>query len=623
MSSNPVVLTPAQQGVACAGASEKILVTAGPGTGKTQTLLARLGHLSEQGHAMASEVLVLSFSRAAVRVIRERVRDMGAENPDVRFVSAATFDSFATRLLSGAAPDGPWKTLVYDARIEAAIALLQAPQGAEARALVASYSHILIDELQDLVGVRDLLVRAVLENAGNGWTLFGDPAQAIYNFSLEGAARAQGCGALYGWLGERFAGQMQTVELRENHRAIGPTATKLVERLAPLGDSLRASAPDYGAARDALETEIAGLKALGDPKDATTQQALGVPVASAILCRTNGQALYLSRYLRERGVAHHLRRGATERAVPAWIAQLLGDWDGETIGRASFEELCEARLPNADADELFRALRRFCAGQGRATVNVEALARRMREGNVPDELCEQGAHTLTVSTIHRAKGLEFDRVLMVWSRDDWRLESEQDETDAFALAEECRTLFVALTRPRKFLLRLPMPDHRGFLWKHRASNRWTRKYGRCKLGDIEVRGDDAHALEPAGAFIEEFDVLEAQTALKQTSVGDAVTLRLKMANNLEGAPRAFYVIEREGLPIGVTGERFGADLYAALKVRRGWDVKWPQRIEGLTLEGVDSVAGLPASARKHGLGSQGLWLRARVSGLGKLTEWQK
>ena len=610
-------LTGEQSRVANADISQQTLVTAGPGTGKTHTLLARLEHLSQQGIAMSSEVLVLSFSRAAVRVIRERVRGGSEDNPDIAFVSAATFDSFATQLLARFDPYGAWTTEIYDKRIEAAIELLEGAEGDEAREMVAGYTHILIDELQDLVGVRDRLVRAVLVAARGGWTLFGDPAQAIYNFSLDDCARAQGSGALYAWLRSQFADTMQTVELSHNHRATSPGAKQLAECLSPLGASLRATSPDYNAIRDDLETQIAALKSLGELRMETTHAALRAPFASAILCRTNGQALILSRYLREKGVPHHLRRGATERALPSWIAHLVCDWDGDTMARASFDELCAERLPDADASELFRALRRFCPGQGRATVDVAGLGRRIREGNLPDELCEQGDHALTISTIHRAKGLEFDRVLMTWSREDWRLETD-DENSEFALAEECRALFVAMTRPRKFLLRLPMLEHQGFLWKHRGSNRWTRKFSRCKVGDIEVRGDDSHALEPAGAHIEKFDVRAAQERLLTAKVGEAVTLRLKRTHNAEGAPRVFYVIEQDGQPLGVTNEAFGRELGGVLKIGRNWEVTWPGNIEGLILEGIDSVAGLPATSIKHGLGLHGIWLRARVSGLGRL-----
>lgn len=627
---NSFALTPEQNGVVTASCEKKILVTAGPGTGKTHTLIARLQHLAEQGHAMASEVLVLSFSRAAVRVVRDRVRGASEESPEVRFVRAATFDSFATQLLSRFDPDGTWTGAVYDQRIEAATGLLNdhnREEGQEARDFLAGFSHILIDEVQDLVGVRDRFVRAILETASRGdggWTVFGDPAQAIYNFSLEGQERASGSGALGVWLRERFADQIQNVELLHNHRATGSSARKLVFGLAPFGETLRRSAPDYRALRDDLETLVSTLPALGELKDSLTLQALRAPVKTAILCRNNGQALYLSRLLRSKGVPHHQRRGATERALPLWIAHLLGDWKGTSISLASFEELCAARLPDlsgqpnsCEPQEMFRSLRRFCPGKGRFDVSIEMLGRRMREGNLPDELTDQGEGTLTISTIHRAKGLEFDRVLMVWSRDDWRAES--GEEDGFATAEECRVLYVALTRPRQFLLRLPMPDHKGFLWKHKTRERWTRKYSTWKVGDIELRGDDSHALDPAGAFVHRFDVGAAQKhLLGEVRVGDPVTLELQMTRNTEGAPRAFYVIQHEDQPIGITGEAFGGDLYAVLKARPGRKVNWPQTIENLFIEGVDSVAGLPATSQKHGLGPNGLWLRARVSGLGKL-----
>ena len=52
--------------------------------------------------------------------------------------------------------------------------------------------HVLVDEIQDLVGPRAQLVMALLRLADAGFTLFGDPAQAIYGHQAaqQGAAPA-------------------------------------------------------------------------------------------------------------------------------------------------------------------------------------------------------------------------------------------------------------------------------------------------------------------------------------------------------------------------------------------------------------------------------------------------
>ena len=94
------------------------LVSAAAGTGKTHTLAGRLTRLVEgEGLSAGDELLVLSFSRAAVAELRRRIAGLAG---DARYVGVATFDSFATRILAAAEPGGPWPGLDYDARIRAA-----------------------------------------------------------------------------------------------------------------------------------------------------------------------------------------------------------------------------------------------------------------------------------------------------------------------------------------------------------------------------------------------------------------------------------------------------------------------------------------------------------------------
>ena len=82
------------------------LSAAAAGTGKTHTLAGRLTRLIERdGLGAGDDVLVLSFSRAAVAELRRRISGLAG---DARYVGVATFDSFATRLLAAAEPDGSW-----------------------------------------------------------------------------------------------------------------------------------------------------------------------------------------------------------------------------------------------------------------------------------------------------------------------------------------------------------------------------------------------------------------------------------------------------------------------------------------------------------------------------------
>ena len=84
------------------------LVSAAAGTGKTHALAGRLTRLIEgEGLGAGDDVLVLSFSRAAVAELRRRIGGLAG---DARYVGVATFDSFATRILAAAEPDGPWRS---------------------------------------------------------------------------------------------------------------------------------------------------------------------------------------------------------------------------------------------------------------------------------------------------------------------------------------------------------------------------------------------------------------------------------------------------------------------------------------------------------------------------------
>ncbi len=76
---------------AAEAAELRVLVDAGPGTGKTLALIARAAHLLRTG-ATADQILILTFSNNAAEEVRERLR--GAV-PDAASVTVSTFHGFA------------------------------------------------------------------------------------------------------------------------------------------------------------------------------------------------------------------------------------------------------------------------------------------------------------------------------------------------------------------------------------------------------------------------------------------------------------------------------------------------------------------------------------------------
>lgn len=589
-------LTDEQVEVVDAPAGARLLVTAGPGAGKTHVLIARLAGLIEEGVSPGHGILVLSFSRAAVGEIRRRVAAAGG---NVRFVRARTFDSFATRLLIGLRPEAEWQNAGYDERIRRATALIRSGDADEE---LEDFEHVLVDEIQDLVGDRADLVRAILERIECGFTLFGDPAQGIYNFQLEGVSRAIGSLALFQWLRDRFD-DLRECHLTKNFRA----QTDEARRALWAGAELNGHAPDYGDIRQRLEDTLLELPPFTSLTDAAPMlRSCQTPVA--ILCRTNGQALLISRELFGLGVRHRLQREATDRAVAPWVAVALGGIERNVVGRSEImgrlSDLPE--LGDLDPDDAWRLLKRL---DRRPDDNLELsrIRERLLAGDVPDELTKPLPADVVVSTVHRAKGLEFHRVVFV--------DPNGDAEDDIEEAEEVRVIYVALTRPTHELYHMPSPDTRGMKSRGNVDDRWVQRgYRHWQIRAIEVRGGDVDRTSPPGTFVFEAGAGDLQRYLcAAVKPGDPVELHLQKSND-----RAFYVVEHDGRSIGVTSEGFGGILFGILKINRGWQVNWPVRIEGLHVESLDTVAGSEAASRSAGLGTAGVWLRPRVFGLGSL-----
>jgi len=85
-----------------------LLVFAGPGTGKTETLARRFAWLVAERGVAPAEILVLTFSRHATGTMRERIvkrlRESAAGTFAVRELHVRTFHGFCARLIDGDAP---------------------------------------------------------------------------------------------------------------------------------------------------------------------------------------------------------------------------------------------------------------------------------------------------------------------------------------------------------------------------------------------------------------------------------------------------------------------------------------------------------------------------------------
>jgi hypothetical protein len=577
----------------------RTLVTAAAGTGKTHVLAGRLAHLVESdGLSAGDDVLVLSFSRAAVGELRRRVTGLAG---DARYVGASTFDAFATRLLAATVPDFLVSYPDYVTRVREAVKLLDEGTQIDEITLVR---HVLVDEIQDLVGPRADLIRALLRRIDSGFTLFGDPAQAIYGHQLQPGGSDTTNAELYQWIRSQFAGALISMDLTYNHR----TETEQTKRVAAIGAHLREPEPDHDKIAYELRTHFLTLPTVSLPgaRRMLLRENAG---SSALLTRTNGEALRYSQGLFDVGIAHRYQRRGDDKAAPAWLTALFAGIDEPTTTRRGLADRLErvAETLSISPEVLFRLVRMLDRGQGR-DVDLRRVADSVRDQDLPEELNQITPSSVVVSTIHRSKGLEFDRVLL---GDPGRPRNGDP-------GEENRIQYVGLSRARTEIFHLDRPDTKG-LAVDAATRRWVRRgFGpdQWKVYEFEVTGTDTHSLHPAGGWLMEADVSETQHYL-ETSVqpGDPLVLELTH-RSADGEPTAYFTVYHSQRPVGMTSEEFAKAL--RLVLRHCGQPMWPRRIRAVHVDLVDTVAGHASVGRKYGLGANGLWLRVRMFGLGIL-----
>ncbi|MEV5015304.1 UvrD-helicase domain-containing protein [Streptomyces sp. NPDC053780] len=596
----------------------RVLVTAGAGAGKTHTLVRRLdalcGHEDPEESLEAADILVLTFSRAAARELRERITRHGDR---ARRVRAQTFDAWAYGVLVQAYPDRDWATTSFDERIRAATEAVE--EGALESGDSVPPSHVVIDEVQDLLGDRRELVEALFDRYQEtcGFTVVGDAAQSVYGFQIEDPTeRNDETGRFFEWLRRSYPDDLVELRLSENFRAVTPEARTALShgpRLQGLRDADEA-AKLYEELRDLL---VDPVNTLADLTDEYTLQGLrDLDDTCAILTRDNRQALVVSRLLHENGVGHRLRRPLEERPVPYWVAELLRRTEATGLSEDRFRSLLEQiPLPHEpNAGGLWAVLRRATRSPGRTALDLDRLRRLVADGRFPDEAADPETARIVVSTVHRAKGLEFDRVIVLTPPTVAELHKQYGtEVD---LPAEARALYVAMTRVRQDLYHVRSPDLPII---KRAGNRKTgrrfvggwRSYDR--FGVVAEAGDVCRDNPPGHAT----DAVATQTyLLHEVGPGQEVLLRKLQYLPVGEDQSPPYALLHRGREIGEASERFRRELFRVQKVSRTWDPWWPDEIRGLRIDTLETVTGSVAAGANAGLGDRGVWAVPRITGIG-------
>ncbi|ASR03338.1 DNA helicase IV [Gordonia rubripertincta] len=587
-----VLLDDNQRRVAEADAGERLVVVAGAGQGKTEVVASRLAHLIEsQGLSASTELLVLSFSRAAVHAIRTRL-----ERREMAEVNVRTFDSFASQLLldDDIEPAGS-----FDGRIRQATHLLR--DSDDAPDLIDDLQHVIIDEVQDLVGDRADFVLEILGKLPDdaGLTVLGDPLQGIYDFVLNDSKSDTSFDEFYERLTTEY--RAETVSLARNYRARGDNCLRVID-LAPVLREL----DDAGAALDRLQDFKYSLPQMERVEDwgFVTLYA----GRTAVLCRSNADVLRISRTMADQSIQHAVRRPAQSFGAARWIAPALAELPGPLVARRDVETRLEQVLVNLESDDAWYLLKGAeGSSRNQGQIDLGRLRNRVKSATVPLTLTQGDDADVIVSTIHRAKGLEFENVFIV---DDGY---EAIENDPWA---RVRQQYVALTRARDnvVIVRPAKPREwsviREYGWLPNRLQERQGPRGKSRAKAIEFGPADVYAARPTSAG--EGQAADIQRTLQAVRAGRPVGAVIDGDRTDIDYP--IYTLTIDGAPIGRTNEDFGIAFATAFKIKPG---TWPAELADLMLVSVETTAGDPRMTEEAGVGPGGFWLVPRVVGLAR------
>lgn len=339
------------------------------------------------------------------------------------------------------------------------------------------YRHFVVDEYQDVSPLQQFLLEQWM-GGRNELCVVGDPAQTIYSFAGASPQHLMGFTRTYDnatvvRLVRDYRSTPEVVRLANalmSKRAAGHAGIELVAQ-RPHGPE-----PVYTAYEDE-QAESAGIAERID----RLITAGVAPSEIAVLYRVNSQSEAIEEALAERGIGYLVRGGQRffdreevrkamvllRGAAVAPSEETLGVQVREALSEAGWkEDAPSARGAVRERWESLESLAQladdFDADAGGATMRefVEHLVERAQAQHAPT------VEGVTLTTMHAAKGLEWDAVFIAGCSEGLLPVSMAETPEA--IEEERRLLYVAITRAREHL-------HLSFARARKAGGRATRK----------------------------------------------------------------------------------------------------------------------------------------------------
>ena len=396
--------------------SKHIVVAAGPGSGKTRVLVHKLASLLLLEDVKHEQLLMLTFSRAAATEFKKRL--IALVGNAAHFVEIKTFHSYSFDLIGRQGSLEEANSVVLRAA--------EMIESGEVEESKIAKSVLVIDEAQDMGADDFRLVKALMQrNEDMRVIAVGDDDQNIYGF--RGSNSAYFSSLIKDYNATRY-------EMTENYRSDETIVDYANRFLHKIPNRLKIN----------QIYSVSGRKgqvcAKADPEQLISN--LHHRGQTAVLTQTNKQTLQIAHLLKEQGKHVRLIQDTDgfyfiNLAEIRYFLKQLKQCEGGVISKVAWENAIESTEKNYATSNCMDAIRRFYADfeATRSKFYYSDLHEFILESNVEDFIATEN-DTVFVSTIHKAKGREFDNVHVMLS-DLTHLDSDK-----------MRTIYVGLTRAR-------------------------------------------------------------------------------------------------------------------------------------------------------------------------------
>jgi ATP-dependent DNA helicase RecQ len=480
--------------------NSSLIVAAGPGSGKTRTLLMCVANLIVKYKEVPSNILVLAYNAAVVTELKTRLskllRELGYAS-SYNSLPIYTFHGYVRRCFGRQLPENckVEDYLKYYLEVTETNKSFLRPGDRPAP------HYVFIDEYQDTNRERyEILLRIKGDNTKA--IAIGDDDQSIYGYERKKAGEAMSSRPYFDRFGADFRAARRYLTI--NYRSGTQILNRAQDYIGRNSDRLRSDRLDAG--RESSGVFLAEKVIKADPTK-QTQQLLGAIAeilksqnlqsaspsnislqSVAILFRTNAELYRVLEPIRNRfkqkaqiRVQGDKERFASLREVAVLLDELReqGDRPIGSFAKGFLQEvreiawkLCQSHRPWDDNSYYLLAAAAWSFAEtyssdtpvaefvrqiedvrnlGELTLLYKQYQREYRQKTKPE---------LLLSTIHKIKGLEFDAVLIPAA------DRTQNIVGKESIEEERRLQYVAMTRARDYL-HLIEGDREDYLFQGR------------------------------------------------------------------------------------------------------------------------------------------------------------